>query len=274
MANPLNFNFLIMKYPYYMFLICFVLGCSSNKNKESLPFPIEIIDLGTLVTEDLPERTWGGLLEVYGFNKSNSFEVINQKFDFPEGSISVNNSYLTIFNHGGPHVDAPNHVDRGGGIDSYSINDFIGPLKVIDASKFPYGRSVPRSELEKHDIQPGDIILIYTDYSLPDKNEIPQRIALTQEAAEYLANIPVKGFGTDSFNVESDDNPTEVISDVALQRVAPIHYEFLSRGIPIFEQLFNVDKLLRKKNMIFIGQPLNIENGDGMIVRPVVFIYE
>ena len=86
--------------------------------------------------------------------------------------------------------------------------------------------------------------------------------------------MSLKAFGTDSFNVESDDNPTEVISETALQRIAPIHYEFLSRGIPIYEQLFNVKKLLKMKEMFFVGQPLNIENGDGMIVSPVVFVYE
>ena len=155
-----------------------------------------------------------------------------------------------------------------------SVEDFIGPLKVIDASNFAFGRTITLSEITKHHVQPGDIVIIYTKYVLPEQDELPHRVALTQEAAEYLANLPVKAFGTDSFNVESDDNPTEVISENALQRIAPIHYEFLSKGIPLYEQLFNVDKLLDKKNMLFIGQPLNIKDGDGMIVRPVVFVYE
>ena len=213
-------------------------------------------------------------MQHYGFDKSNSFKVIHQEFEFPDGLLSVNNSYLTIFNHGGPHVDAPSHMNLKGGIDNYALEDFIGPLKVIDVSGLPFGRTVSLSEIKKHDIQPGDIVLIFTNYTLPNKNELPSRIGLTQEAAKYLVNLPVKAFGTDSFNVESDDNPTDVISETALQRLAPIHYEFLSKGIPIYEQLFNVDKLLNKKKMLFIGQPLNIENGDGMVVRPVVFVYD
>ncbi len=42
---------------------------------------------------------------------------------------------------------------------------------------------------------------------------------------------------------------------------------------PCVRQLFNVDELLNKENMYFVGVPLNIRDGDGMIVRPVVFVY-
>ncbi len=263
-----------MKYVIQIFLVTLVLGCASRSEKQDVIPPVEIIDLGALVTEDLPERVWGGLMELYGFEESNSFKVIQQESEFADGKLISYNSYLTIFNHGGPHVDVPRHVNFAEGINSYSADDFIGPLKVIDASHLAFGRTVSLSEIKKYDIQPGDIVLIYTNYTLPAKNEIPRRIALTQEAAEYLAQLPVKAFGTDSFNVDSDDNPTEVNSASALQRIAPVHFEFLSRGIPVYEQLFNVGQLLQKEKMLFIGQPLNIENGDGMIVRPVVFVYK
>jgi len=32
-------------------------------------------------------------------------------------------------------------------------------------------------------------------------------------------------------------------------------------------------RLLGRETMFFVGVPLNIKNGDGMIVRPVVFVY-
>lgn len=263
-----------MKCIYTIVLSLLVFGCTSNVNEANLPEPKEIIDLGALVTEDLPELVWGGLMDQYGFNESNSFRTIHQKFEFPDGSLSVFNSYLTLFNHGGPHVDSPKHVNEDGGIDSYSVGDFAGPLKVIDVSGFAFGRTVTLSAVKEHDIRPGDIVLIYTGYTLPGRNELPNRIALSPEAAEFLATLPVKAFGTDSFNVDSDDNPTEIRSDIPLQRIAPIHYEFLSRRIPVYEQLFNVDQLLGKQRMYFVGPPLNIKNGDGMMVRPVVMVYD
>jgi len=46
-----------------------------------------------------------------------------------------------------------------------------------------------------------------------------------------------------------------------------------SRGIPVYEQLNNLDQLLGKPRLFFTGPPINIAGGDGMLVRPVVFEY-
>jgi len=239
-----------------------------------LPQPREIVDLGALVTEDLPERVWGNaFMNQMGFTESNSFEVIHWEVEFPDGIVSGSNSYFTFFNHGGPHVDAPNHMNLGEGLDSYALDSFVGPLKVIDVSDFPLGRSVPLRVIQSYNIAAGDIVLIFTNYAPPVEGDTPHRIALTQEAAEYLAKLPVRAFGTDAFNVDSDDNPTPVESSLAVQRVAPNHYAFLSRGIPIFEQLFNVNELLNRERMYFVGPPLNVKDADGMLVRPVALVY-
>ena len=85
--------------------------------------------------------------------------------------------------------------------------------------------------------------------------------------------MPVRAFGTDSFSVASltDQSPVAAASEVA--RTIPVHFAFLSRGIPIYEQLVNVNSLIGKKNMLFVGVPINVKSGDGMIVRPAVFVY-
>ncbi len=255
--------------------VCFlVLFTACSPNDASLN-PKEVIDLGALVTEDLPEQVWGkGLLAEMGFTRPNAFEVIDWEFQMEGGNVSGSNAYYTLFNHGGPHVDAPNHVGVGSGIDSYPIEAFAGPLKVFDVSHFPKGRSIPAEVFERESISAGDIVLIFTAYTPPETDEaFPETITLTLEAAEYLANIPVRAYGTDAFNVDNLQDETPVEAETATARAAPIHYSFLSRGIPVYEQLFDVDKLLGKENMYFIGVPLNIRDGDGMIVRPVVFVY-
>jgi len=256
--------------------VIMVPGCTPSDQADSAipPLPREIIDLGTLVTEDLPERVWGrAFMAQMGFSENNTFDVRYWNVEFPDGMVSGSNSYFTLFNHGGPHVDAPNHMNLGTGLDSYAIESFTGPLKVVDVSEFPLGRSVPVDEIRSHDIRPGDIVLIYTGYTPPIEGDVPHRIALTREAAEYLAELPVRAFGTDAFNVDSDDNPKPVQSDSATERVGPNHYTFLTRGIPIFEQLFNVDRLVDEENMYFVGPPLNIKDADGMMVRPVALVY-
>jgi len=217
------------------------------------------------VTEDLPQKSWGkALLRQLGFKKQNTFEVIHWTFPSQEGKISGSNAYYTLFNHGGPHVDAPSHVGAGGGLNSYGIDAFFGPLKVFDVSRYPRGRSIPQ-DVFRGNVQAGDVVMIFTGYAAPGKDDaLPEVITLTNDAAEFLANLPVRAYGTDAFGVD----------DIADTRMPWIHHSFLSRSIPVYEQLCNLDKLLGREKMFFVGVPLNIKDGDGMIVRPVVFIYE
>lgn len=173
------------------------------------------------------------------------------------------NAYYTLFNHGGPHVDAPNHYGFSGGVDSFPVEAFSGPVRVFDARGYPDGPSVP-VELFRGKVDADDIVLIVTGYSPPSPEQvIPEFPTLTDEAAEFLATLPVRAYGTDGFSV----------GYVGETSTTGGHYSFLTRGIPVYEQLFNVEVLFEKQNMFFVGVPLNIQDGDGMIVRPVVFVY-
>ena len=227
--------------------------------------PSEVIDLGALVTEDLPQKSWGkAMLKQLGFKKQNAFEVIRWTFPGKEGKVSGSNAYYTLFNHGGPHVDAPSHVGAGGGLNSYPVEAFSGPLKVFDASGYPRGRSVP-PEVFRNNAAAGDIVLIFTGSIFPRTEEaLPEVTTLTNDAAEFLANLPVRAYGTDAFGVD----------DIADTTLPWIHHSFLSRSIPVYEQLCNLDKLIGREQMFFVGVPLNIKDGDGMIVRPVVLVYD
>jgi len=250
-----------------------VIGCDAeiHNSADSTPMPREVIDLGALITEQTPEEFWGkAFLKEMNFTESNTFEVLARTF----GPVSVSNSYYRLFNHGGPHVDAPNHVGLGEGLDSYPVGSFAGPLKVFDFSHLPIGRSITKEMLVDLPIDAGDVVLTYTGFSLPESEDTwPQAIALDYEAATYLAALPVRAIGTDALNVESMTDQSPVLTDDEIARVIPGHQAFLSKGIPVFEQLVNVDKLLGKKSMYFVGAPLNIKDGDGMLVRPLVLVY-
>lgn len=240
-------------------------ACSSSSADRSQAFlPSEVIDLGTLVTPDLPQRLWGtGLLARMGFTRQNAFEVIRWEFPVDQGVVQGSNAYYTLFNHGGPHVDAPNHMGWGGGLDSYPIEAFSGPLRVFDVRTYPFGRSIPRDVFENK-VRPGEVVLIFTGYVPPQSDTaMPAVRTLTSEAAEYLARLPVRAYGTDAFSVESLGDATTPL----------IHQSFLRRGIPVYEQLFNVGRLLDRPRAFFVGVPLNVQAGDGMMVRPIAFLY-
>jgi arylformamidase len=239
-------------------------ACVRPSNTTANFAPTRVIDLGALVTDSLPQQFWGrSTLKALNFSKQNSVELIKWSLPADGGSISGSNAYYTLFNHGGPHIDAPIHVGAGGGIDSYPVEAFSGPAKVFDVSGYPLGRSVPTSVFRGM-VQPGDVVLIVTRYRFPRNDETPADVTtLTHDAAEYLATLPVRAYGTDAFGVESQSS----------KKMPWIHQTFLSRGIPIYEQLLNVDKLLGSSRLFFVGVPLNMKDGDGMLVRPVVFVY-
>jgi kynurenine formamidase len=256
-----------------------LVACSDRSAQNAVPpsfEPTAVVDLGALVTEDLAERRVGKkFLTDYGFTRRNEFEVIRWESELPGGTISGQNSYYTFFNHAGPHIDAPNHVGPlGGGIDSYSIESFSGALKVFDVSEFATGFSVPKDFFASQDIRPNEIVVIYTGYEPPQDDEsLPQVLTLTRESSEYLANIPIRAFGTDSASVFNFHETPQVEADSVIAQTAPIHHSFLSRQIPVYEGLFNVDQLLDGKRMYFVGVPISVKDGDGMLVRPVVFVY-
>lgn len=253
---------------------CLLLSACSGESTEysqSIPVPVEIIDLGAVITEQTPEEFWGkALLQEMEFTESNRFDVLARTF----GPVSVSNSYYRLFNHGGPHVDAPNHVGLGAGLDSYPVEAFTGPLKVFDFSQLPIGRSISKEMLIELPIEAGDIVVTYTGFALPEvEGGWPAAIALDYEAATYLAALPIRAFGTDALNVESMTDQSPVPSDDEIARLIPGHHAFLSKGIPVFEQLVHVEKLLGRESMYFVGAPLNIKDGDGMLVRPLVLVY-
>ena len=258
-------------------VVLLLIGCvqSENDGHSGIPQPVETIDLGALVTEDLPERVWGkAIFAERGWTELNSFDVMAWEQELPGGTVSGSNSYYTFFNHGGPHVDAPNHIGLDGGLDSYPVEVFSGPVKAFDVSHFAAGRTIDVDFFKAKEIDPQDIVLIFTGYQPPqDNTSYPRNVTLTREAAEYLAKIPIRAIGTDAHSLYTYDDDRPIEADSLLGRAAPIHESFLSRDIPIYEELFNVERLLGKENMFFTGVPVNVKDGDGMIVRPVVFVY-
>jgi kynurenine formamidase len=230
------------------------------------PIPTKIIDLSPAITEDLSLRIWGRrLVQLRGFpelTRSEHFVVREPAY--------IANSFLTLHNHGGPHVDALNHLIEGGpSVTDWRLEQLIGPLIVVDIRSFAPGQMVPRSFLEE---QPrpahGRIVLLFTGYIPPQNDQdLPQYPYLSPEAAEYLASLPVKAVATDALSVETP--PGERRSDFSPK----VHLTFFSRGIPIIEQLTNVEAVMAEDDPVFVGFPLKIEGGNASPIRAAVLIY-
>jgi kynurenine formamidase len=235
--------------------------------------PRRIIDLSPVLTPDLPRRVWGKeLLARSGYAETTEFDDIVRR---PPGEGNwagfVANSYWTLMNHGGPHVDAPNHLFEGAAsVADYPLTQLIGPLKVVDARSQPQNEPIPRAFFDGAGIRPGDVVLLVVGYVPPSTaGELPRYPYLSREAAEYLAAVPIRAFATDAWSVDCpprDDRP----------RGGPVvHSAFLLRGIPTIEQLVNVQALLEEPNAVFVGFPLRVQgaSGNGSPIRAAALIY-
>lgn len=244
---------------------------SGDAHALAAPLPREIIDLSPTISENLPVRVWGQrALRDFGFGETTEFRLIQRNVP-----LYISNAYWTLMNHAGPHVDAPNHLQRdAGGIDSYDLAKLVGPIKLIDARGSSIDDPISVAELNLNDIRPGDIVIVLTGYTAPGPGEIPAFRVLSKEAAEFLAEIPVRAFATDALSADSfrdfyrrmEQGSNFIYEDL-------VHHSFLSRGIPIIEQLVNVEALVGLQRAVFVGLPLKVKDGDASPIRAAAFVY-
>ncbi len=237
------------------------------------PVPRKVIDLSTTITPDLPVRFWGHkALSDYGFSDTTEFRLVQG--DTP---LYYSNAYWTLFNHGGTHVDAPNHMQRGAkGVDAYALESLIGPIRLLDFRRHAQDKPIELSEITSLGVRPGEIAILHVGYKPPSRpDELPSYGYLSNEAAEYLAAIPVRAFCTDGLSVESFRRIYDLVSQGAkgYQTLTPVHHAFLTRGIPAIEGLVNLDALLGESNAVFVGFPLKVPDGDGSPVRAAALLY-
>ncbi len=175
----------------------------------------------------------------------------------------ANGSHVRFVSHAGTHIDSPRHVFTGAqSVDNISLSRLIGEAVVVDISNRTNPATITLSDLQPYDkvIQSGKILLlitgIYRQYGTPAYNE--NSPALSFEAAQWLVKKHIACYATDATSIEvpeSDGNP--------------IHKILLAEGIPIIENLANIN-LITAKQVRFIALPLKLKECDGAPCRVVV----
>jgi len=257
--------------------VYFLSSCTTNNHKgtfdPNLVLPKEIIDLSPVIGEDIAEIKWGkAALNLMGFKGKTTF--LHQGIDSPA---YVRNSYLEIFNHGGAHLDAPNHTEKDAkSIEDWELKKLIGPIKIFDASSYKNNSEIPVEALQELNLNSQDIFMLHVNYIPPQSDdELPAYPYLSSKACEYLASIPVKAIATDALSIESFNGFSKGIEAglTGNKDLIPNHYAILTKGIPLFESLEDLSPLFNKKNVIFVGFPLKFKEGNGSTVRAVAFVY-
>ena len=257
-----------MKYLQSSVLFVLLLPLFASCTGEGICEPRAIVDLSPTVRAGLPtstlgqkaaERLWKG-------------DVVIENFGIEE-PFYVQMSYVTIPTHVGAHVDPPNHAIKGAkGVDRLPLERFFGRAKVLDFRDRDQEEPLLVSDFEGKGIGAGDIVIAFVGYVPPSEpDELPSHPYLSEEAAEYLANIPVKAFASDMPSIGS----MRVAAELIEQGEAPgaEHHALLSREVPNIEGLTNLEAIVDEQHVVFVGFPLKIEDGNGGPMRAVALVY-
>ena len=169
---------------------------------------------------------------------------------------STNSSLITMGTHVGTHVDAPDHIFDGlGGVESIMPESLVGPARVV---YLPFNRHIEVADLKP--LQWKGVLRVLFRTPNSDRWESGEDkfnesfIALTGEAAQFLAGLRVKLVAVDYLSVDrfkSGDHPA--------------HSALLEAGITILEGV-NLAKVPAGDYEMFCG-PLKIGGADGAPAR-------
>jgi kynurenine formamidase len=262
-----------LKTSFILLAVSLFCACAREAPVPAVPLPKRIVDLSPTITEDLPVRLLGSkFLKDFGIPERSRFEVHTE-----EEPIYLADARLTLYNHVGPHHDPPNHVIKGAkSSDQFPLEKFFGRARVMDFRAKPKDQPLLPADFEGQGIQAGDIVIAFVGYAPPgDPQELPSYAYLSGEAAEYLAGIPIKAFGSDMPSLGSIRKYYELMQQgvKGSDKFLPEHYAFLSREIPNIEGLANLESLVGEKDVFFAGFPLKIQDGNGAPMRPVALVY-
>lgn len=201
-----------------------------------------IYDISMPITKDIP--VWKGI-------EANRPQITVDS-DFTTGV--VYSSSIKMNMHTGTHLDRTLHmIDGGNTVETLPLKDYITECKVLDLTKAR--DKVTDQDLKTKEIKPGDFILLKTRNSFEDILE-GDFVYLHKSAANYLAEIGIKGIGIDALGIEHS------------QPEHDSHLSLMGKGIHILEGLRLAQ--IEEGEYLLIALPLNIVGAEAAPVRAVL----
>jgi kynurenine formamidase len=188
------------------------------------------------------------------------------------GKLAVERRMFMMAEHTGTHLDVPRHfVEDGTPVDKVPLEDLILPGHLLDLRGKSVGEAITVEDFRRaeeasgKEIGSGTAIIAWTGFETGEKvwankGFESQRPHFPVETADWLCERKITLFGTDVIGM---DDPGEWWW--------PTHYAWLSQGIPMCQQLANLDKL-KGKEFVFAALPLKMREGTASPVRAVAFV--
>lgn len=192
--------------------------------------------------------------------KARSVEQFLPEYKVPETDWYIMEE-VEACTHVGTHVEAPYHAFKDGiPVADLDARSLIGPAAIVDFTDKKAGQAMSHREMRARGghIEKGDILLIRTGLSRYYLTPSYQRPYLDTAAVDWLIERGIKALGIDCSGLE----------DRATESHEVIHRKLLGRGIPIIEDMNNLDQL-HDQRVFFFALPLRIEGLDACWIRPI-----
>lgn len=164
---------------------------------------------------------------------------------------------LALYSHTGTHIDAPAHIiENGNTLDALTAEHFYGKATVLNVSHIS-GTDITDLKLPLNKAGTIDFVIFYTGWyhkwgTTAFFNDYPVPSVKT---AHYLADLGIKGVGTDAISIDRAGATDFVIHKILLQN-----------NIVILENLTNLSGLAGQIFTLCCW-PLKIADADGSPVR-------
>jgi kynurenine formamidase len=177
-------------------------------------------------------------------------------------------SKVEMLLHTGSHVDFARHVQPDGetAID-VALERVFGDAFVIDLSFAEANHPISVTDLEKSavDIQPGDVVLVRTDWTEKHWGNFPtyylESPYCTPEAAHWLIDKGARAVGFDCFSEYCARLPDFTSEDFIIHKI------ILENGALLMQQMTNLSQLPKGKRFKFFAPFIKLCGAEGSPAR-------
>lgn len=177
-------------------------------------------------------------------------------------------SKIEMLLHTGSHVDFSLHVQENGetAVD-VPLDRVCGPARVVDLSFAGANHEITVADMEAHaaDVEPGDIVLVRTDWTEKHWGNFPtyymESPYCSAAAAQWLVDRGAKAIGFDCFSEYCARLPDFTSEDFIIHKV------ILENGAILMQQLTNFSQLPTGRRFQFFAPFIKIAGAEGSPAR-------
>jgi kynurenine formamidase len=233
----------------------------------------QLNDLSRPLTVETSYALWGDMLDSNPHLRDIGVEFVAH---FPEDNGTV--CRFSICDHSATHVDAPIHTVRDAPtLEQMDITRLLGDAIVLDMERgdMDHGYTAEEFEAAGADVEPGDIVLIYSGYVDATRTERIRQQHVTLDGARWLVDRGVRAVGCEPVGIEHlyDGYNVHGYYDPSHPNPWPVHGMLLANDVYIIEGLTNLDKI-KGQRVRFSALPLLFPSLSGSPVRAVAWVDE